>query len=384
MRIPVTIFAVLFAFQANAQTENKITVAGRAWGSVESVSARTITNAANVNQRFRVANDSSFVRVRGDMKVTADLSAFGQIESQFALDGTGGPFDAGRNTGVGLASKAFGTLTIGRWDSPYKLALIRLDPWGNTTIQNYAAIMGQMSQGGNRYDARLGNTIQYWSPAISGLQVKAALMTNEDKSVGSTPAGINPHVFSLSVTWEGPLYVGVAYETRKDCGAAGGGAAPICTGAMLGTHGRDWGLRAGAGFNNKPTRTNIGVIYEHLEASADFAAAPQKRNLKRDAFYGSVVQGLMGGAHEVVVAGGVANKASGNFLTAPAGGTNSKTGAVYWNVAYRYNFNKDLMAHLGFVQVKNDDNAAYAGSGFTAAGTGPTYNALVLGTRYLF
>lgn len=389
MRIPVTILAVLFAFQASAQTENKLSIAGRAWGSVENVKATGATNGNSVGSRFRVTNDSSFVRVRGDLKLSDDLSAWGQVEAQFAFDGIGaGPFDATRNTGAGFTSKTFGTLMAGRWDTPYKLAVIRLDPWGNTTILNYAAIMGQLPQTGNLYDARFSNSIQYWTPVISGLQAKASLEVNEDRTTTATPAAtsINPWAVSASVTWAGPLYVGVAYETRKDCSGAGGAAAPSCTGSLLGTHGRDWGVRAGAGFNFKPSRTEVGAIYEHLESRATAAAGERKE--KRDAYYVSLVQGILGDAHQFVGAVGLASEASGNALA-----TNDKTGALYWTASYRYNFNKDLMVHFGYVAIDNDDNASYrfgssglggASTAGGAPGAGAQYAGWVLGSRYLF
>lgn len=380
MRIPVTIFAVLLAFQANAQTENKITVSGRAWGSVEQVSTKGAPGATpNVLPRFRVTNDSSFVRVRGDMKLDPDLAVWGQVESQFSLDGVGVPFDLTRNTGVGFTSKTFGTIMAGRWDTPYKLAVIRLDPWGNTTILNYAAILGQMpGSGGSLYDARYTNHAEYWTPVIQGLQVKVAAETNEDRT-----ANINPWGFSGSVTYDGPIYIGAAYETRKDCSGAGGTGAPTCTGALLGTHGRDWGFRGGVGYNFKPTYSEIGLIYEHLDSSAD-GGPTGKRTEKRDAYYASLVQGLMGNAHQIVLAVGLAGKTSGNALV-----TNDKTAALYYTASYRYNFNKDLFVHAGWVQIRNEDNANYrfGSSGFGGAATNPTganYNGVVVGTRYLF
>jgi predicted porin len=358
MRIPVTMFAVLLAFQANAQ-ENKITVAGRAWGSVENVSTTGAPGATpNTLPRFRVTNDASYVRVRGDLKLNDTLSAWGQVEAQFTFDGVGVPFDSGRNTGAGF---------------------IRLDPWGDTGILSYANIVGQLpGSGGNQYDARLTNGVQYWTPVMGGLQVKLATEVNEDKN-----ANINPWVFSASVTYDGPVYLAVAYETRKDCFAgAQAQAAPACAGAMLATHGRDWGVRAGAGINLKPTHTEIGAVFEHLEAEGD--AAPANRTEKRDAYYLSLVQGLGSDTDQIVAAAGTAAKASGNALA-----TNDKTGAFYYTVALRHNFNKDLFVYAGFTQIRNQLNAPYrwGASGFTGNATNPTganYNGWVLGTRYLF
>lgn len=384
MRIPFALLAVLLAFQANAQSdakpENKITVSGRAWGSVEDVSTTGAPGTTpNVRPRVRVTNDSSFLRVRGDLKLSDDLSAFGQIESQFSLDGAAAyPFDSGRNTGVGFASKTFGTISIGRWDSPYKNAVINLDPWGDTTINSYANVLGQQALGnGNLYDARLTNGVQYWSPVISGLQVKVAAEVNEDRT-----ANYNPSVLSASVTYTGPLYVGVGYETRKDCGAgAGAMGAPACNGALLGNgHGRDWGVRAGVGYKIEPTLSDIGVIWERLESSGDFPAAFTTRTLRRDAWYAGLTQGLGSDVHHLLLGFGLAQKASGDALA-----TNDKTGAMFYTASYRYTFNKDLFVWLGFTQIRNELNAAYRfGSSGFAVPTGANANGWSLGTRYLF
>jgi predicted porin len=388
MRITATIFAVLFAFQANAQ-ENKLSVSGRAWASLENVWVSDATAAnANVLPRYRVTNDASWIRVRGDLKLSDTLTAWGQIESQFAIDGGAAtPFDSGRNTGVGFTSKVFGTIFLGRWDSPMKISTIRLDPWGNSTIMNYAATIGTgPNTGGNLFDARLGNGVQYWTPVVSGLQLKAAAMVNEDRT--SAGATIDPSVLSFSATWEGPVYLAVSYETRKDCSGANGQGSPICTSALLGTHGRDWSLRAGAGVNLKPSHSEIGFVWDRLYSMADVGATT--RSAGRNSVYASLVQGLGGDAHQLVVAGGIALKfsASDNVAT---GAAESRTGAVWYTAAYRYNFNKDLFVYGGFVQIRNDGNAGYrfgsAGLPNGANGGNPiggTYNGWSVGTRYLF
>lgn len=408
MKIPVTILAILVASQASAQAENKITVSGRAWGSVENMQATGATNGNNIGGRFRVTNDSSYLRVRGDLKLSDDLSAWGVVEAQFAFDGVApfGPFDSMRNTGAGFTSKTFGTLMAGRWDTPYKLALINLDPWGDTTAQSYANILGQLVSGGNVYDARFSNSIQYWTPVISGLQAKVGFEVNEDKSASAVgPASsVNPWAISASVTYDGPIFVGVTYESRKDCSNAGGSGSTaipsgtplavstpanvICTGSLLGTHGTDQGLRAGVGYNNKPTFTQIGFIYENLTSQATSNTDGSARKLARDAYFVSIVQGLGGNAHQIVGYFEYASKATGSAAN-PAGGT----GADAWNIAYRYNFTKDLMVHFGYMNITNRKNASYkiGNSGLTGAaatsgnpGAGADYQGWVLGSRYVF
>lgn len=388
MRLTATIFAVLFAFQANAQ-ENKVSVSGRAWASVENVQMTGATNPANnVRERFRVTNDASWIRIRGDLKLSDTLTAWGQIESQFAIDGAPSTanfvFDSGRNTGVGFTSKVFGTITAGRWDSPMKLSTIRLDPWGNSTMNNYAAIVGSFGAAGtltagNVYDSRLGNAVQYWTPVIQGLQARIAAMTNEDRN-----NTFSPNVFSGSVTYDGPVYLAAAYETRRNCSGANTQATPICAGPLLAAagptrFGRDWSLRLGAGFNYKPTHTELGVVYDRLESKATTAATGVDVDLKRDGYYGSLVQGLGGDAHQIVAAVGVAAKTKGNFLP-----TNDKTGALFWTAAYRYNFNKDLFVYAAYVRIDNDDNATYRFATGGIASAGAAHQGWSVGARYLF
>ena len=74
--------------------------------------------------------DRDDLRVRGEHEFATEWRAIAQIEAEFGIDGENGlPFSGTRNTGVGVASP-FGTLILGRWDSPMKQTTIGLDPFG--------------------------------------------------------------------------------------------------------------------------------------------------------------------------------------------------------------------------------------------------------------
>ncbi|MEP7261842.1 MAG: porin, partial [Usitatibacter sp.] len=114
---------------------------------------------------------------------------------------------AGRNSGIGLQG-GFGSILMGRWDSPFKSASIAVDPFGDLTI---SGITGTLSDGGN-FDRRLANVVQYWSPTIAGFAVRLARTANEGKT-----ASLNPYEQAASLTYTGgPAYAFLTYEEHKD------------------------------------------------------------------------------------------------------------------------------------------------------------------------
>src|SRR5262245_59811353 len=92
--------------------------------------------------RGRVTSNSSNVAFRGTEKLGGDLSAFFQVESQVNVDdGTSSGFWASRNSGVGLLG-GWGQFILGQWDSPYKVATLRIDPMADVGIGGYGGIIG--------------------------------------------------------------------------------------------------------------------------------------------------------------------------------------------------------------------------------------------------
>jgi len=374
--------------------KSKITLTGRAWASFENVGADagSAPGASKVKSRWRLHNDSSYLRVKGQAEVTPGWTAIAQIEAEFGIDGENGlPFSGTRNTGVGLESP-YGRLILGRWDSPSKQTTIGLDPFGGTGIFGYYNVFGQQQtsatgSGSNRWDRRLNNSLNYTSPTFSGVTVLAAY------SVGETPTNgavdVSPYTVSAAVHYKnGPLYVGVSYETRNDCGnpdadAPGG---PSCNQAALGSaaqpKGTDQAIRVGAGYTVKQTWTKLGAAFEHIDLQADATATLAKRTLKRDVYWGVVTQGLGSNDDQLILAYGMATKASGSGVFADY----ADTGASYLTAAYRHYLNKDTDVYAGYTQVANQKNAAYRfGSGnFGNVPVGSTSTGFGAGIRYFF
>jgi len=135
-----------------------------------------------------------------------------QLETGFAPDANSTVF-ANRNSGVGLQG-GWGTVIMGRWDTPYKTTTIAVDPFGDLTIGD---ITDAMSGSGARnvqaqFDRRDQNVVQYWSPKWAGFEFRASYSANEGRT-----ATLNPRSNGASLTWTGgPIYVGYAYHELYD------------------------------------------------------------------------------------------------------------------------------------------------------------------------
>jgi predicted porin len=196
---------------AMAQTANPVTLYGRVYATFESVEASGGT-VADVVRRNRVSDQASLLGVRGTEDLGGGLKAFFQLETAFKPDQNDTAF-AGRNSGVGLQG-GWGSVLIGRWDTPYKVTTIAVDPFGDLTL---GGITAGMSGSGARnvqaeFDRRDQNVLQYWSPTWAGVAVRLSYSANEGRT-----ATVNPRSNGGSITWTGgPIYVGYAYHELYD------------------------------------------------------------------------------------------------------------------------------------------------------------------------
>ena len=258
--------AIAAAFSAPVLADDStVTLYGTLNADFEYVKATGASGVgANVPGRTRVSSNSSNIGVRGSEPLGGGLNAFFQVESSVALDQGGGTW-ASRNSGVGL-NGGFGTILLGQWDSPYKVSTSRLDPFGNTTIGAYSAIMGgggtatagnSISTGvaAQTFDRRVQNTAQYWTPNLSGFSARVAYGANEEKT-----SDIDPKLVSVSAAYDGgaslPLYVAAAYEEHRDF-------ASIAVG-----QGKDQAWKGGAAYTFANVVTLAGV-YEQLKYKSD-------------------------------------------------------------------------------------------------------------------
>jgi predicted porin len=208
--IAVAVAGACIAPAAMAQTANPVTLYGRIFVNFQSVEGKNPT----VVRRNRVADHNSFLGVKGTEDLGGGLKAFFQLETVFQADQNDSTF-ANRNSGVGLQGN-WGSVLLGRWDSPMKVTQTAVDPWGDNELADItgaALRQGQFSQ-------RHQNSVQYWSPTFGGFNLRAMYVANENRT-----ATANGSAYGASAAWSGgPLYAALSYEKHKNALIASGSA----------------------------------------------------------------------------------------------------------------------------------------------------------------
>jgi predicted porin len=165
-----------------------------------------------------------------------------------------------RNTFVGLAG-GWGTVLMGRHDTPLKISTGKLDLFADTLADMNATVGFQ--------DLRTDNTVAYISPSFSGFTLAAAVVPSGGATAGF---GLNPESDGINEAWSiagiysnGPFYGSLAYESlgyelfnsSTDVGC--GPAASTCV-----TSGNDWNKwRVGLGLLDWNGFTLTGIYEAH-------------------------------------------------------------------------------------------------------------------------
>jgi len=206
--IAVAVAGACVAPAAMAQTANPVTLYGRVYVAFESVEASG--GATPVVRRNRVEDRNSLLGVRGTEDLGGGLKAFFQLETQFKADQNDTTF-ANRNSGVGLQG-AWGSILLGRWDSPMKVTQTAVDPWGDNELGDITG--AALRQGG--FSQRWQNTVQYWTPNWAGFAARLMYVANEGR-VKTATSDINPRATGASLTYTaGPVYLAYAYEKHQE------------------------------------------------------------------------------------------------------------------------------------------------------------------------
>jgi len=354
--IALAVAGACVAPAAMAQTANPVTLYGRVYVTFESVEAKGGPSTATpVPRRQRVSDQSSLLGVRGTEDLGGGLKAFFQLETGFKPDENNTTF-AARNSAVGLQG-GFGSVLLGRWDMPWKVATIAIDPYGDLTL---GGITGTLSDGAN-FDRRNQNVVQYWTPTIAGFAARLAVTSNENKTTSA-----NPRDYGANVTYTGgPLYAFVAYEKHKDqLGGNGAAVGSAATNIVAGSDEKGWA--AGGSFAFGPIK--IGAQYQKID----------KTNRKdQKAWMGNIVYTL--GNHQFIY----------QYMQAKDGGLNSASvqqDCQSHDPGYQYNFTKRtfLLAQYTKVKNKNTASACNFGANRLAATAGQDVEGWSLGLRHVF
>jgi predicted porin len=196
---------VVYATGKGASTSHDCTICAPAEGENQIV------------KRTEIESSNSRFGIRGHEKLGGGLKAIFQLETQFLVDQNNTPF-AARDSFIGLNHNTFGTVKLGRMDTPFKeygddVSFLGVSS-GNFVSQSsiYRHIGFGSQNNAARFHERRINAVQYESPDIGPAEFKVQYSTNEAKTQFR-----DPRVWSFGGQVEfGPFAVLVGHEIHYD------------------------------------------------------------------------------------------------------------------------------------------------------------------------
>ncbi len=367
---PVQIYGTLLPFLDSVQTTGA-TAPGLspATGGASLVPASAYTGV-NLPSRNRITSGTSNLGFRGSFAVSGDVKVVFQIESAVSPDGDAPNTLAGRNSRLGLEGP-WGTVFYGNWDTPYKSPLLAvgplrgLSPFDNalTTSPGFN-VPGTTTQSGRingkadaAFNRRQGNSVQYWSPDLSGFSFRLAYSVNEGRTTATAAApSVSPEILSGLVTYRsGPLCVSLGYERHDDyfgLSQLGGAAGATFTNASS----RDEGQELVASWTFS-TGTKVSGILENLVYDTDDTVAGNVNEYKRTAWYLLVQQRF--GPHQIFASFGQAADGSCTRVGGAPASTNGLAGRQF-SLGYTYALSRAADLFVAYYGMNNDRSASYA------------------------
>jgi predicted porin len=359
-----------------AQTANPVTLYGRLYGTFESVESSNGLGGAAKPRTNRVNDNSSYLGVKGVEDLGGGLNAWFQIESNAPVDAGGGTL-AGRNSAVGLQG-GFGTVFLGRWDTPLKTATVATDVWGDLTIAGIQAVMNDQSN----FHLRANNTAGYWSPVINGFQAKFHYLAPESKTTGA--GAVSPVAYSLSATYTaGPFYAGYAFEQHKDrtgaeppvgaatCIPAGYTVVPAPTASCAGYTEKEHAVFGSAVVG--PFK--FTALYEQITKNS-----PVVFNIPKEKAF------LLSGTYNVGKGAFVAQYMQAKDAVAQPANNPTHNKIQNFSVGYQYNFTKRTQANVLYTETFNNygANGNFGANKVAGLTSGQDVKGVSFGIRHLF
>lgn len=341
--------------------------------------------------RLRVTQGTSHIGFRGTVDVLDDLKVVWQIESGVPIDGDPvlNTF-ASRNSRLGL-SGSWGTAFIGIWDTPYKWASLPvINPIAAGFVADYTGIIATpgfnvgalnlnpgyvanavpgpspVPRSNAAFYRRDSNNIQYWSPNVYGLWLRASYTTNEFSraerpAVGQTPEvpEIHPDILSGLLSYDnGPLKLRYAIEVHRDYfGLSLIGGSP--GGTATNPSSQDVGQQGVASYTlqfSEAVSTRLVATFDYLFYENDDTVAGNVDQYQRAAFYGLIDQSYNG--HHLWLAYGQADQGKCS-LVGDADCTTDGLGASMMTLGYLYRFSPETDIYAVAYQVVNKNSASY-------------------------
>ena len=369
--------AVAAAMTAPALAMADVSVYGKADIAV----ANTNNGAVGTTQMTSQVTKLGF---KGSEDLGGGLNAIWQIEQQIDLNNAGAGNSghntfAGRNSFLGLKG-GWGTLMVGRHDTPYKVSTRHLDVFGDQFADNRHLMGGgNAASKGSYMDARPGNEIMYVSPNMNGFSVAASYVFSND--LASTAAQQKGDLVSLNGVYnQGPLYVAAAYQKVK-YGTSGIGSQ--YTALATATAANPWlpsdSLKAwkiGAGYWVTSALRVVGV-YEKLTSSISSGLVASNAFSRNDWNIGAIYKFGM-------------DDVKFSYTAAGNSGGVANTGAKMIGVGYDHNMSKRTSLYVQYNKLSNDSAASFGFNGAATTGVvaasaaGANLTGFLVGMKHTF
>lgn len=267
-KILVLALAAAISSPAFADTAN-VTVYGTVDMAFGGTTYGAATNGTAGTSTTQVSSQVTKLGFKGAEDMGDGVSAVWQIEQQLDIDAAGSGKSthttfAGRNSYGGLKSDSMGTVLLGIYDTPYKVATRKLDVFADQIPDN-RGLMGGGTAGG-LHDARLGNSVAYVSPDMNGFSAAVSYVAGAEAA--ATSGTIKGSAWSLAGMYNaGPLYAALAYSAF-DVGTAASGTMASGTLSGVGAAAANDKLKAwklGAGYTMDALQLNL--VYEDTSSS---------------------------------------------------------------------------------------------------------------------
>jgi predicted porin len=338
-----------------------------------------------------IGTNLSYLGLRGKQPLFRDFNFVWQLEAGIEISATPGTKNTtsnnseavlgalfSRNSFLGFSGKSWGSLLIGKSETPYKLSTDRLNPF-SAMLGDYRVIMGNTG-GDNRveFGYRAPHAIWYESPSWSGVSGKVmyAPGQNRDETSSIVPSaepdcaggnipgsgalpptcndGSFGDLFSASLAYgEGPIYVTAAYEIHKNVNR---------TSDLPDLDPRDIAdesaYKIGAQYTF-PTKTTVSVLWERTKRDLPSDLDFQNERTRNNATWLAVTQVLtphdsasLGWAHAGATPGD-----PGQHNT--PGGADPDNKADMFSLAWRHGFGRGVTAYFSGALTNNHSAAHY-------------------------
>ena len=278
------------------------------------------------------SSNSSNIGFKGAEDLGGGMKAIWQAEAGVNVTDKngGGNGWATRNTFVGLAG-GFGTVIVGRHDTPYKTLGRKVDFFVNG-IGDTRTLTNTDGQ-----DARTDNTIAYITPNMNGLSAVIAYVTDVR---GNATDDSNNDAYSFSINYaNGPLFVGVANQKISE-DALGGNADAEAT--RVAASYKFGGLKVAGSWQSDKA---VGAIDGADRDSWGLGAAYTMGN----------------------------NTIKAQYYNMDELDNVNDSGATKWAIGFDHAMSKQTTLYAAYAAVSNDDNSAIGvtGNGDGHGDTGP-------------